>query len=189
MNRLRARGLTLVELLVTFVLVALTVSLVVGGIGQASALLAHVAADQGEVYQELMARAWLRQTVAAAAAPATGQRSFAGSAQEMHLRSFRPLLGSEGIATDIVWSAAPGTGLIYAEGDQQMQITALPALSQFEYQDADKIWHNDWPPEEKSGLPERVRLVFADGDDRLDVRLITQTAPYFDSDEATFDRE
>src|SRR5262245_46678960 len=127
-RRRAARGLTLVELLVTLVLVALTVSLVVGGIGQASALLGRVAQDQGEVYQELMAREWLRQTLSAAAAPLSGQTGFQGSPLELRLRSFRPLLGSEGVATEIAWSAAPRTGLVYAEGDQQLAVDTLPPL-------------------------------------------------------------
>lgn len=186
----RTRGLTLVELLVTIVLVALTVSLVIGGIGQGSALLARVSADQGEVYQELMARAWLRQTLATAATPATGQRGFEGSPEQLHLRTFRPLLGSEGIATDIVWRAAPQGGLEYVEGDQSIQVTALPALARFEYQDASLAWHGEWPVEdEETGLPERVRVVFADGGDRLDVALITQRAPFAHSDESMYDRE
>ena len=189
MNRARMHGLTLIELLVTLVLVSLTVALVVGGIGQASGLLARVSADQGEVYQELMAREWLRQTIAAAAAPLSGQRGFEGTSEKLHLRSFRPLLGSEGVATEIEWSGAPRAGLVYAEGEQQLVVGALPALQRFEYQDEDSAWHEQWPPDEKGGLPRRVRIVFADGDDRLDVRLVTQVSPLLDAEETEFDRE
>jgi hypothetical protein len=185
----RARGLTLVELLVTIILVALTVSLVVGGIGQASALLARVAQDQGEVYQELMARAWLRQTLASAVAPASAQTGLEGDGRELRLRSFRPLLGSEGIATDIAWSAAPRAGMLYAEGDQQMLVEGLPELQRIEYQDGARNWHDAWPPDKKGNLPQRIRLVFAGNDDLLEVEVVTQTTPYFNSDEALFDRE
>jgi hypothetical protein len=188
--RQRARGLTLVELLVTIVLVALTVSLVVGGIGQGSALLARVATDQGEAYHELMARAWLRQTIAAAAPPLAGQSGIQGGAQELRLSTLRPLLGPEGIATNVVWRATTNGDLVYTEGDQTVQLDALPALARFEYQGSDLAWHSEWPAEDQQGLRERVRLVFEDADDRLDVApLARHTEAAGTDDEEASDEE
>ena len=185
----RARGLTLVELLVTLVLVALSASLVVGGIGQGGALYAKVSGDQGRIYEELMARAWLEQTIGAAVAPVGGGKSFVGSARSLRLESFRPLLGSEGVATALEWSGLAGGGLEYSEGEQAMQITALPVLQRFEYQDADLAWHEEWPVGDAPGLPVRLRLVFGAGDDRLDIRVLTRHAGDSGSDEATLDSE
>ena len=185
----RVRGLTLVELLVTLVLVALSASLVVGGIGQGGAIYARVAGDQGRIYEELMARTWLEQTIASAVAPVGAGQSFVGSARVLRLESFRPLLGSEGVATPLEWSGSAAGGLGYLEGEQSLQVAAMPGLVRFEYQDAQLTWHEEWPVGEAHGLPVRVRLVFDDDDDRLDIRVATRHAGDAGSDEATLDSE
>jgi general secretion pathway protein J len=183
------RGLTLVELLVTLVLVALATSLVIGGIGQASALLGRVSADQGNVYQELMARTWLRQSIAAVVPQVGDQRNLVGGPGELRIQSFRPLLGAEGMATEIAWRIGTQGTLEYVEGDQAMQIGALPPALRFEYQDAGLAWHEEWPVDEESGLPERIGIVFADADDRLLVTPFAQKAPAVDPDEESADSE
>ena len=215
-----ARGLGLLELLVALLLVTLSASLVVQGIGQGLGMLRQVAADQGVAYHELMARAWLRESIGAAAAnagsgttaedeeeldvdqaidEAPAAPDFAGSSTEFTMQSFRPLLGSEGIATPITWRAEPERGMRYIEGEQQVEVTALPALQRIEYQGSGGTWYNSWPPQERnteatetssSPLPLRVRLVFP-GDDRLDVLLLARHSPRADTeiDDAELDSE
>ena len=215
-----ARGLGLLELLVALLLVTLSASLVVQGIGQGLGMLRQVAADQGVAYHELMARAWLRESIGAAAAnagsgataedeeeldvdqaidEAPAAPDFAGSSTEFTMQSFRPLLGSEGIATPITWRAEPERGMRYIEGEQQVEVTALPALQRIEYQGSNGTWYNSWPPQERnteatetpsSPLPLRVRLVFPD-DDRLDVLLLARHSPRADTeiDDAELDSE
>jgi prepilin-type N-terminal cleavage/methylation domain-containing protein len=189
-SRRRACGLTLVELLVTLVLVSLAVALVTGGIGQASAMLARVTTNQGEVYEELMARAWLRQTIATAVTPAGTRFGLKGNELQLSLWSFRPLLGSEGPPTELAWRARSEGGLEYSEGDQAMTIAALPPLARFEYQDAQRAWHPQWPVEDKdSALPVRVRVLFAGDDDPLDITVLTQRSESRSSADAAFDDE
>jgi hypothetical protein len=140
------RGLGLLELIVALMLVTLASTLVMQGIGQGLGMLRRVANDQGVAYHELMARAWLRESVAAAAAQAATVSSdgsdqqegdaepsrpaepprpvFAGTAATLEMQSFRPLLGAEGVATPIRWSADPQQGLRYDEGDQQAALAA-----------------------------------------------------------------
>ena len=215
-----ARGLGLLELLVALLLVTLSASLVVQGIGQGLGMLRRVAADQGVAYHELMARAWLRESIGAAAAnPSPGAMAddteeptedqaigeapavpaFAGTSTEITMQSFRPLLGSEGTATAIIWRAEPQGGMRYIEGDQQVEVTTLPELQRIEYQGTDGSWYDSWPPQERNTeataaslplLPLRVRLVFP-GDDRLDVLLLARHSPRADTatDDAELDRE
>jgi hypothetical protein len=217
-----ARGLGLLELLVALLLVTLSASLVVQGIGQGLGMLRRVATDQGVAYHELMARAWLRESIgAAAASPGSGTTAedgeeqeppgdqaideapaapdFAGTSTEFTMQSFRPLLGSEGIATPITWRAEPERGMRYIEAEQQVEVTALPELQRIEYQGSNGSWYNSWPPPERnteatetpsSPLPLRVRLVFP-GDDRLDVLLLARHSPRADTeiDDAELDSE
>lgn len=200
------RGLGLLELLVALVLVTLASSLVMQGVGQGLGMLRRVAADQGVAYHELMARAWVRESVAAAAAAGTADSAeatsddsddagvlderaaalpvtvFAGTATALEMQSFRPLLGAEGVATTIRWSADARQGLRYEEGDQQVLVDALPPLQRIEYEGPAGIWQPQWPPAEVSSgrassplsaLPVRVRFEFADND-RLDVLLLAR---------------
>lgn len=185
------RGLTLVEMLVTLVLVSLVVALVTGGIGQGGAMLERVTRDQGTVYEELMARAWVRQTIGAAVAPDETRPGLRGDGGSLRLWSFRPLLASEGVATELDWNALPQGGLEYREGGQTIRIAALPPLARFEYQAADLAWHTQWPPADDTGggLPLRVRLVFAGDDDRLDVTVLTRRTQAEDAEEAVYDSE
>ncbi len=203
----RERGLGLLELLVALVLVTLAATLVMQGIGQGLGMLRRVAADQGAAYHELMARAWLRESIAATAAQAPESISdgadesedvvpedrpqeqvrpvFYGTASAIEMQSFRPLLGAEGVATPIRWSADPRQGLRYEEGDQLVLVEALPPLQRIEYQSPDGNWQPQWPPTDApqagtgapaSALPVRVRFEFP-GDDRLDVVLLTRHTP------------
>ena len=210
-----ARGLGLLELLVALVLVTLAATLVMAGIGQGLGLLQRTAADQGAAYHELMARAWLRESIAAVAAQASptagdaedtedaalaaDQRPpppvFAGTTGVIEMQSFRPLLGAEGVATPIRWSADARQGLLYEEGDQQVLVDALPPLQRIEYQDAAGNWQPQWPPAEAqqrddaqpvSALPVRVRFEFP-GDDRLDVLLLARHSPRVDEEGAEVD--
>ena len=199
-----SRGLGLLELLVALVLVTLASTLVMQGIGQGLGMLRRVAADQGVAYHELMARAWLRDSVSAAAAQAATVTSdgleedeaqeedgrpatppapvFAGTAASLEMQSFRPLLGPEGVATSIRWSADPQQGLRYEEGEQQVLVDALPPLQRIEYQAPDGSWQSQWPPATAlradesvpaSLLPVRVRFEFP-GEDRVDVLLLAR---------------
>jgi len=172
----RSRGFTLLEMLVAILLVSLAAALVVQGIGQAMGLLARVAADQGEVYHELMARAWLRQSIAAAIPAGADEAGFRGDGRGLQLQTFRPLLGAEGIPTAIGWEFDGGGGLNYIEGDQQMLVTALAPVARLAYEDGDGAWVAAWPAKDETGLPERVRLEFADGD-HLDILLVSRDTP------------
>lgn len=191
-----ARGLTLVELLVAIVLVALASTLVMQGIGQGLGLVGRVTRDQGAAYHELMARGWLRDSVGATAALASAGDGFRGSATAVSLVSFRPLLGSEGVASPISWSAGAGGQLVYTEQDQSVPMTALPPLGYIEYQDAAGTWQPSWPPPVDAGagegtddglLPRRLRFVFAE-DDTLEVAL-PAAASVTDDEAAPADEE
>lgn len=183
----RMRGLGLLELLVAIVLLTLASTLVVQGIGQGLGLFARVSADQGEAYHTLMARGWVRQSIAAAVSGDGSAAVFRGTDTGLVLETYRPLLGPEGIPTRVAWDALRGDGLLYTEAEQAIGIPALPALQRIEYQAQDGEWLARWPPEDAApsveedtgeesappALPQRVRLVFADGE-RLDVTLLAR---------------
>ena len=180
----RTTGLTLVEMLVVIVLTALTATLVMQGIGQGLGLFQRVAADQGQIYRELVSRLWIQQTLSTAVAN-TGERDeFIGEASTLQLKTFRPLLGSEGITTAILWSMRPDRGLDYQEGEQRVVVAALPGLLRFEYQDVETKWHPRWPADDSHALPERVRLVFDDGEE-LEIGLLTVRMALASSDDET----
>ena len=107
----------------------------------------------------------------------------------MRFSSYRPLLGSEGVATRLGWSVA-GDALEYAEDTQSFRVDAMPQIAGFEYQDAELAWHDAWPAGEEGGLPERVAVVFAGaGAERLEIAVRTRRAPFMNADEAMYERE
>ena len=175
-------GLTLLELLVVIVMTALIATLVMQGIGQGLGVFQRVSADQGQIYHELMGQQWLRQTLSAAVANPVDQETFKGKGDAVQLRSFRPLLGSEGIPTSIAWRIASDGALQYQEGDQTLAIPSRSAVQRIEYQDSKAEWHDHWPPDEKLLLPERVRFVHDDGFS-VDIALLTQRTPATDGED------
>ncbi|MBK6288348.1 MAG: prepilin-type N-terminal cleavage/methylation domain-containing protein [Gammaproteobacteria bacterium] len=186
--RRRITGLTLVEMLVVIVLTALTATLVMQGIGQGLGLFQRVSADQGQIYRELICRLWIQQTLSTAVANIGERDEFIGESSTLQLKTFRPLLGSEGIATGIAWNIRPDRGLDYQEGEQHVAVTVLPALLRFEYQDAEAKWHPRWPADDSHALPERVRLVFDDGDN-LEIGLLTVRVAFASPDDEIPDDE
>jgi Tfp pilus assembly protein PilE len=180
-------GLTLIEMLVVIVMTALTATLVMQGIGQGLALYRRVSADQGALYRELMCRDWLRQTLSAAVSNAPDSDDFSANAQQMRLQTFRPLLGSEGVATAIEWALLADGSLEYREGDQAVTIAAGPGFSAFAFQDDAAAWHGSWPPDDRHRIPERIRLIGADG--HMDIAVATQRAPEVPLDATVFERD
>ncbi len=173
-----ARGLTLVELLVVIVIVATTATLVVQGIGQGLALFQRVGSGQQALYRELMQRDWIRQTLAAAAPPATGQSAFTGEARRILVTSFRPLLAAEGVPTLVEWSLLDDGALQYREHGQTVRLALAYPILRFAYQDTAGGWHGQWPPVDAAGPPRRVRLAAAEED--FDIGVLTLGAEVTD---------
>jgi general secretion pathway protein J len=184
----RGSGLTLVELLVVIIITALIATLMMQGIGQGLGMLQRVNRDQGHAYRELMGREWLRQTLAAAVANTLDSDEFLGTAQGLSLRTFRPLLGPEGISTAISWTVQDDGLLQYQEQDQLIRLDPGSEILRIEYQDDAAEWHSRWPQDEKRQLPERVRFVTA-RDDPVEIGVLTRRLPFQHDDEAAYDEE
>jgi len=185
---MRARGLTLVELLVVIIITALIATLVMQGVGQGLGMLQRVNRDQGHAYRELMGREWLRQTLAAAVANTLDSDEFLGTAHGLSLRTFRPLLGPEGVSTAISWTVQGDGMLQYREEDQIIRLDPGREILRIEYQDAATTWHSRWPQDDKRHLPVRIRFVAAQ-EEIIEISLLTQRLPFQSGDEEVFDEE
>lgn len=184
----RAGGLTLVEMLVVLVIVGLTASLVIEGIGQGLGLMRRVGADQGDLYRELMGFGWVSQLVSAAAPNAQAQDGFEGNAGRLRLHTFRPLLGPEGVESVVELELDREGKLLYREGDQSMTLPLAGPVRAFAYQDATDRWYPKWPQDDERWLPERVRIEFDDGN-TLDIGVQTQRQPFVNNDDMLFERD
>lgn len=173
-RRAATAAFTLIEMLVVIVITALTATLVMQGIGQGLGMYRRVSTDQGGLYRELMCRDWLRQTLGAAVATPGESEDFSANARQIRLLTFRPLLGSEGVATPVEWTLLNDGSLEYREGEQSMTLDAGVPILGFAFQDDAAAWHERWPPDDRRRLPERIRLL---GDtEHMDVAVLTRRA-------------
>ena len=205
MARHRA-GMTLLEMLVVFVLVALLSVLVVQGAGFfLGSYQAIVRANHGVARDALQWR-WFAASVRGMVASQLAARRFQGAPDALEGLTLQPVVGESGLPVKVRWTlreSASGVVLVYREGKDASGENAiewtlpLPETSQgppraaglaFQYADRVGSWQDAWPlphsPRER--LPRAVRLVAETGEALWFVRLDQHYEPIFVDDEVAW---
>ena len=196
----RPAGMTLLEMLVVFVLVALLSVLVVQGAGFfMGSYQAVVRANHGTA-QDALQRRWFAASVRAMIASQLAVRRFQGAADALEGLTLQPVVGESGLPVKVRWTlreSPSGTAvLVYREGEGTAAVEwtlPLPEASQappnttglaFQYADRAGNWQDAWPlpgaPRQR--LPRAVRLVAETGEALWFVRLDLHYEPVFVDD-------
>lgn len=169
----KARGFTLVEMLVVLVLTGAIVAILTQALGQVFRLQSHFGAElfntqQGEMYTE-----WFRQSVNGLLPDhPDGPEKFKGAEKEFQGLTLAPLDTSSEALQAFAWSLAfdPKSGetqLQYSSGEKAVVVLSWPGNSgRFVYVDEKDETHDAWPP--FSGrwpqLPKAINLEYRDTD-------------------------
>jgi len=165
-------GFTLVEVLVTLVILAMVAAVAFGSLGQVFEARARLRPYLDESAQTTFVAEWFRKTVQALMADhEDGPHRFTGSAIEISGLTGYPLVGPPGTPTSFRWrvkydAARDVTVLEYQEqGAQPLQIFSWVGHDgAFAYYAEDRKWHPGWPPGDTDQgkaspqLPQLVRL-------------------------------
>jgi prepilin-type N-terminal cleavage/methylation domain-containing protein len=165
-------GFTLVEVLVTLVLMGIVAAIVFGSLGQVLDARSRLRPYLDQSEETTLVASWFRQTVQALIADYdTGKNRFAASATGFSGLTASPLIGPSGTPTAFRWVLQydPGrdvTVLEYAENPSNiLQIARWNGHDAvFSYYGQDQQWRRSWPlPDlDQSGkspqLPQLVRL-------------------------------
>ena len=165
-------GFTLVEVLVTLVLLSMVVAIVFGSLGQVLDARARLRPYLDRSEQTALVASWLRQTVQALVADYdTGKNRFTASANAFSGLTASPLLGPAGTPTAFTWAliydpASDRTFLRYKEKPSDaVEIARWSGKDAvFSFYGQDQEWHDVWPPTDAGTsttamqLPQLVRL-------------------------------
>lgn len=151
----RARGFTLVEMLVVLMLVGLLVVLVFDALAVFRVANERVADRSFQVRQAALVRHWFHESVAGLRVPVVdpqaaraGSPAFEGDANGFSGTSLLPVSGGAGIAAALSWRLDLQAGeLRYRQaGAEDVVFPAPEGLSGFAYFDGESQWHSQWPP-------------------------------------------
>jgi general secretion pathway protein J len=160
-------GLSLIELLVVLVVIALIGTVLSTGLERVLDIRLRLAAFLDGTDAPILVADWFRDTVRGMIADAeTGRDQFTGKPQIMAALSLAPLNGTAGVPTRITWTldydnAAGRTYLRYRNGEgEPMTVASWPGnYGGFRYCGGDLKCHDTWPADQKSPqLPALVRL-------------------------------
>ena len=191
--------MTLLEMLVVFVLVALLSVLVVQGAGFfMGSYQAVVRANHG-IAQDSLQRRWFAASVRAMVASQLPVRRFQGASDALEGLTLQPVVGESGLPVKVRWTlreSPSGVVLVYQEGEGAAAVEwtlplpetgqAPPGAAGLAFQYADRLgsWQDAWPlphaPRER--LPRAVRLVAETGEAIWFVRLDLHYDPVFVDD-------
>lgn len=162
----RARGLTLVELLVTLLLVSLLGTLLVQSISFFAARYESVQRVARQAARADMQQRWFAASVRGLVPEGVPARRFEGGPAAFQGTTLAPLEAPSGLPVVVRWriaAAANGNSAVgYAEsGGPHRRVLARPQPLAFQYADAARAWHERWPPE---GAAEARRSARADDD-------------------------
>ncbi len=160
------KGMTLLEVLVVLVLVALLATVLMQGIGYFLGQYHFVQRFLQEANRNAQMVRWFDSSIDGLIAYNQDKRALSGNVEGFSATSMSALGQVSGYPQQISWQVLPdstdGYALTYSEGDSlNWQITTFAESAAFEYQDSSLVWHNAWPPEgihplEK--LPSAIRL-------------------------------
>jgi general secretion pathway protein J len=151
----RQRGVTLLELLVVMVLLAVLSTLLMQGLSVALSIYTKVQHRQYEGVPRLLASSWFVESVAGIEAQLDAERQFTGDASKMSGISHSALVGRNGQVQFIVWQInqmSDGTvGLQYQQPGISWTVARWPAgaKAQFIYRDHDGTPHKQWPQRDR----------------------------------------
>ena len=167
-------GFTLVEVLVTLVLLSMVAAIVFGSLGQVLDARARLRPYLDRSEETALVASWFRQTVQALIADYdTGKNRFTASANTFSGLTASPLLGSAGTPTAFTWAlnydpASDLTVLQYREREKPSDTVEIARWSGkdavFSYYGLDQEWRRVWPPTDLGTsttamqLPQLVRL-------------------------------
>ncbi|HOV97032.1 MAG TPA: type II secretion system protein [Thermomonas sp.] len=168
-----AHGFTLMEMLVTLVLIAFATMLMFQMLGSYRVARERVQAQAGLIDRQTLFQAWFRDSVHGLyAAP---NLHMEGSAEQFSGTTLNPLYALEGTPTTFAWqlhkAADGGTEVAYVEANQERWRLRLQGASgaHFIYVDAASKQTDRWPPQfgliNPEGLPALVGLVRDGADD------------------------
>lgn len=166
-------GFTLVEMLVTLVIVAMVAGVVFGGLQQVFNARARLRPYLDNSEQTALIAEWFRKTLQALIADYNdGQHPFAGSMRELSGLTGSPLLGSPGTPTSVKWEIKRNeeqdiTVLEYKESNKTLRIMTWSGQGgAFAYYTDDGKWSADWPPPDTAqgkSVPQLPRLIRLSG--------------------------
>ena len=199
-------GMTLLEMLVVFVLVALLSVLIVQGAGFfLGGYQAVVRANHG-IARDALQRRWFAASVRGMVASQLAARRFQGAPDALEGLTLQPVVGESGLPVKVRWTlreSTSGAVLVYREGKDAFGEKAIewtlpvpeagqgpPRAAGLAFQYADRLggWQDAWPlphaPRER--LPRAVRLVAETGEALWFVRLDQHYEPIFVNDEVAW---
>ena len=159
------QGLTLVEMLVVLVLVALLGILVVQGTGFFLRHYAAIDRIQRDSSLAALREHWFASTVAAMIPSRLAARRFVGDNAAFEGVTLQPLAAEAGRPVRIRWFIDAGS-VLYAERSSRPWtiLKVRDDTLMFQYADSAGAWHERWPQSEKrEHIPRMVRLRSSDG--------------------------
>lgn len=166
MTRSRQRGFTLLEALVTLVIVAMIVATLMQALTQALSMRTALIRYQREAREASLQEMWFRDSVAGAVADLPDAMGpLRGSARELSVPTLAPLTG--GGLVRVQWRLQPvdgGDALVYRDPrSAELVVLAGPLTgAKFEYRGGDADWRTDWnPAPDGDALPRAVRFTAA----------------------------
>jgi prepilin-type N-terminal cleavage/methylation domain-containing protein len=166
----RQAGFTLVEALVTLVLISLVVAIALGSLRQVLDARSRLRPYLDQSEETMLIASWFRQTIGALIADYDkGKDRFAGTADRISGLTASPLVGPSGTPTTFRWSLRYDadtnfTMLDYAERPAgTIEIARWPGHDAvFTYYDQNQEWQRAWPPADlgqSTPTPQLPRLV------------------------------
>jgi prepilin-type N-terminal cleavage/methylation domain-containing protein len=163
-------GFTLVEVLVTLVLLSMVGAIVFGSLGQVLDARARLRPYLDHADETALIAAWFRQTVQALIPDYdTGPNRFTATENGFAGLTASPLIGPPGTPTGFAWALKYDAGLDTSVLEYiEMQSKAIPIArwpgkhGSFDYFDQDHEWRREWPPaglNEGSARPQLPQLI------------------------------
>lgn len=158
-NAAKAAGFTLMEMLVTLVLVSFATMLMFQMLGSYRVAHERVQAQSGTIDRRALFQAWFQDSVRGLYI--TNGLTFSGNADEFNGTTLNPLYGEAGAPTRIAWrlrSEGEGRWIAYVEDGRERWRRQLLGVqrSHFVYLDTAGKVHDVWPPKlgkEEEGVP------------------------------------
>jgi prepilin-type N-terminal cleavage/methylation domain-containing protein len=163
----RARGFTLLEALVTLVIVSMLMAVLVQALLHVMGLRERVLRLEAEARTAQLHEAWFRDSVAALVVDPFGRLpGLSGNASGFQAIGAGPLARAGGVQP-VVWGVDDAHRVLrYREGEDWSDVLVTRGGLRFQYRDLDGGWHDAWPvrqrPQER--LPRAVALGFEGGD-------------------------
>ena len=160
-------GFTLMEMLVTLVLISFATMLMFQMLGSYRVARERVQAQSGVIDRRALFQSWMQDSVRGLYI--TNGLTFAGDARGFSGTTLNPLYGDAGVPTRIAWrllSDGDGYSIAYVEDGRERWRRQLLGVqrSRFVYLDAAGKTHDAWPPklgkkDDEPTLPAQVAFV------------------------------